>query len=87
MMTEVAPALYLLVALAAWEAVKLAVQRLFKRAIDTDYVTEDQCSNCNAKARAKEDDLRERLGELRGIVLVIAMKVGISEHDIQKLIR
>lgn len=75
-----------LLALVSWEVIKLAVARVFKKTVATDYVTVTQCGDCKAKSGVDDMGVREALSELRGIILVIAMKVGISEHEIVKLV-
>lgn len=79
------PILFLL-ALIAWEVIKLAVARVFKKTVATDYITATQCVNCKDKSAGEDRGVREALSEIRGVVLVIAMKVGISEHEIVKLV-
>ncbi len=87
MFAEAMPAIHILTALAAWEVIKHVITRFLRRTVDANYITEDACDKCNKKARDKETALEDRIAELRGIVLVIAMKVGINEADIQRLIK
>lgn len=58
-----------------------------KSPMETDYVQQVDCDKCNAKQRSVENQLLNQLSELRGIVLVIAMKVGISQDEITKLVK
>lgn len=75
-----------LVALSGWEFVKLGLARLFKKTVATDYITSSQCAGCQKESDVEEKSVRDALSELRGIILVIAMKVGISEKEIVKLV-
>ena len=83
----VAQAMLFLVALVVWEIVKFGVDRFLKKSVATDYVTTTQCAGCQNKSDVEEKSVRDSLSELRGIVLVIALKVGISEKDIVKLVK
>lgn len=87
-MIETQQAMQLLAALVIWEVVKFVIDRgLKKSTVGTDYITATQCSGCQNKSDAEDQSVREALSELRGITLVIAMKVGISEKDIVKLVK
>ena len=80
-------AILVLVALAAWEFVKLGVAKFFKNTVDTSYVTTTQCAGCQGKSEVEEKSVREELSQVRRITLLIAMKVGIPEHEIVKLVK
>jgi len=87
MPTTANPAIDLVLAVAVWEVVKYAVNKFLRRTVDTNYITDKDCEKCNGKAREKESALEDKLSELRGIVLVIAVKVGIDEKEIRSLVK
>lgn len=80
-------AVLVLMAFACWEFVKLGVARIFKKTVDTAYVTTTQCAGCQGKSEEEEKSVREELSQVRRITLLIAMKVGIPEHEIVKLVK
>lgn len=91
-MTEnyILQAMLVLIALAAWEFVKLGVARVFRKSVDTEYTTAAQFNahlvDCRTKSKVDDRSVREALSEVRGIILVIALKVGIDEKEIVKLV-
>jgi hypothetical protein len=78
------------------EVVKLATARVFKRTIETEYVTVEACSRCRAEcsknrmngSTTMQENIK-KLGEsidiLRGILLVLAVKVGVEEDTLKDL--
>lgn len=89
-MIETNLAMQVLVSLLMWEIIKLAVARFFKKSVDTEYTTAAQFNahlvDCRGKSKADDRSVREALSEVRGIILVIALKVGIDEKEIVKLV-
>lgn len=81
-----------------WETIKLSVARYYKRTVETEYVTVERCRMCREEcsrgrssgATEMQSNIRElgkSLDLLRGILLVLAVKVGVDEETMQKLVR
>lgn len=78
------------------EIIKLTIGRFFKKTVDTEYVTVERCRNCREEcsrtrtqgSAGMQDQVRE-LGKsidlLRGVLLVVAVKVGAEDHTLEKL--
>ena len=90
----------IVLALAAWEFLRLAIHGFFKRAVGTRYVTETDCrlkrESCGAGRLGAEaalekmlkefsSDLGESIDVLREVVLVIAVKENVEEDTLKKL--
>lgn len=90
-MIETNLAMQVLVSLLMWEVIKLAVARFFKKSVDTEYITAAQFQahlvDCRSKSKADDRSVRDALAEVRGIIMVIALKVGIDEKEIVKLVK
>ncbi len=86
-MEKAEAAILFVVAFAFIEVLRFVISRFLAKTVDAKYITEEHCRNCNGSARRAENELRDMLSELRGITLLIAMKVGIDNDDIRKLVR
>lgn len=95
-MSEVHVAVLVIGAIVLNEVVKLTVGRFFKRAVDTEYRTVIDCRNCREEclrqrnqltgsAQSEMSDLGRSMDILRGIMLVIAVKVGVADDVLQDL--
>lgn len=95
-MTEANIAVLFFLVLAMVEVVKLAVGRVFKKTIDTDYQTLEQCRKCREECHRQRTsgsttmqdnikDLGRSIDLLRGILLVLAVKVGVDDKTLQQL--
>jgi len=93
---EVRSVVVMVVVLVAWEIVKRLLDRLFSRTIDSKYVTEDVClltrNDCFTARAYTSKNIHKHLGEvgrsidqLRGIVLVLAVKAGVDQKTLQDL--
>jgi hypothetical protein len=82
--------------LVAYEFIRLSTARLFKRTVETEYITAEHCRECKndlkGAASTTDTDLRESLRQLgqsidmlRGIVLVLAVRAGVDEKTLQDL--
>lgn len=84
-------AMLVLMALAAWEFVKLGVARFFKKSVDTEYITAAQFQahlvDCRSKSKADDRSVGAALAELRVIILAIALHVGLDKKEIVKLVK
>lgn len=77
-----------------WEVIKMAVQYFFKKLTGDQYITQGYCKTCTA-TREKDSgelnglkkEIREELGTLRGILLVIAVKAQIPLDDLKDLVK
>jgi len=83
-----------------WEIVTLVVMALILgkvfdhilikiiKKVDTDYVTKLQCEDCSAREGQREfkKEMREKLGLISGILLVMASGKEVSQDLIEKLI-
>lgn len=79
------------------KALDFLTKKYFKK-IDTDYVTPSECKECRDECRLQRqlsnDELNRKfermadsLSELRGLMLVIAVKAGVSPEDLKGLTR
>lgn len=69
------------------EVIKFGVNLFLKRSVGTSYVTTKQCAGCQDKSEVEEKSIRSEISQVRRITLLIAMKVGIPEHEIVKLVK
>ncbi len=56
--------------------------------VDTDYMTKKQCEDCTEKEGSKifKREIREKLGLITGILLVMASGKEVSQDLIEKLV-
>lgn len=59
--------LLVIIAMAVWEVVKIAIHRFFKKTVDTEYVTVSRCikcrEECSAQREAKDKTADNKNGE------------------------
>lgn len=70
-----------------YKVLTVLIDSLVKRIAKTDYVTVEQCNICNDKRIQTEKMIQHQLAELRGIILIIALKTGVKENEITKLVK
>jgi hypothetical protein len=73
------------------ELIKQGTQYFFKKLTKDDYLTKADCQSCSAKGsstdiRDLEKKFDERMGEMRGILLVVALKANIPMEDLKPLL-
>lgn len=95
-MSEMQVAVLFIAGLVLVEIIKLTVGRVFRKTIDTEYVTVARCRKCREEcslARSQNNsgvqdgirDLGQSVDTLRGVILVMAVKVGVEESTLEKL--
>ena len=95
-MSELQIAVLFILGIVTVEVVKLTVGRVFKKTVETEYQTALNCRLCreecqrtrthgNIGMQGEMSDLGRSIDLLRGILLVIAVKVGVEDHTIEKL--
>lgn len=95
-MSEIHVAVLVIGAIVLNEVVKLTVGRFFKRTVETEYRTVLDCRTCREEClrqrsqlagatQGEMSDLGRSLDILRGILLVIAVKVGVDDDVLQNL--
>jgi hypothetical protein len=72
------------------ELIKQGTQFFFKKLTKDDYLTKADCQNCGAKGsstdiRDLEKKFDERMGEMRGILLVVALKANVPAEELKPL--
>jgi hypothetical protein len=79
--------------IAAYVALKfldLLVAHLFKRNVETEYVTTVACGQCESRKKSELQDfkkeMREGMGMIKGMLVAIAAGKQITTEDIQNLI-
>lgn len=92
MLLQSHPVLAVVTFLFVWKLIELGGNFFFKKLVRDDYITKSQCEECSARqdASARQDEsayneLCDRLTELRGIVLVVAVKAGVSPEELKDL--
>ena len=69
------------------EFLRFLVVGFLKKASKDDYVSYDECGVCRSATTESHTKIMTQLGELRGITLVVAMKVGIPNDELTKLVK
>lgn len=64
-----------------------AIELFINRTMKTDFITKEQFNEMNDRRTTTEEMIKSQLHELRAITLIIAMKTGIKEDDITKLVK
>jgi hypothetical protein len=73
-------------AVAASELIRLAIRYFFGKLTRNDYVTKTECKNCQAKGWGDAiDELKTGFAEIRGILLILAVKAGIPAEQLRDL--
>jgi predicted MarR family transcription regulator len=79
------PVIAILCGLFIWKTIELGGNYFFKKVTRDDYITKADCQNCVAKRDKEKDEVCERLAEIRGIVLIVAVKAGIRPEELTDL--
>lgn len=78
--TNILPALQLMIALAFWETTKYAIRLFLGKTVGADNVTRAECEQCQKKI-AKE------LQAIKGVLLMVAVESGIEADQLKELTR
>ena len=81
------PAISVLLILFFWKLIELGTQYFFRKLTRDDYVTKSDCANCGKKRDGAFEELCIRISELKGIVLVVAIKSGVDPKELTALTR
>lgn len=79
------------------EITKLTVSRIFKKTVDTEYMTAERCRVCREECAATRnrsddefdigiDELGMSLDAMREVILAIGIKVGVDESLLRQLV-
>ena len=70
-----------------YKLVEYLWDKFIKRAVDTDYVTTEDCSRCekHAEDEASVEDMRRELRNVKSILLIIADKQGIKPTELSAI--
>lgn len=75
----------ILVAIAVYQVVQLLVQSVWKKLVGNEYITRSACETCKKAESGALDELKSDTAIMRGILLVVAVKVGVDEKEWKKL--
>lgn len=66
--------------------ISLGVEFTFKKVVQESYVTKSDCCTCRATLMERRGEINEQIKIIKGLLLVIAVKVGIQEEHLKDLI-
>lgn len=69
------------------DVVKLLVASAYRRITKNDFVTKTDCQTCQKQGDNDRDDLVESMKIIKGVLLVVAVKVGVPESDWKTLVK
>jgi hypothetical protein len=75
----------ILVALAASRLIELLVTSAYKTLSGNRYVTKKDCEKCQSSEHGVVKEFKEDMKLMRGILLVVAVKVGVPESEWKRL--
>lgn len=75
----------IIVAIAIYQIVQLLIQSAWKKLAGNEYVTRAACDACKKAESGALEELRTDTTIMRGILLVVAVKVGVDEKEWKKL--
>lgn len=95
-MTAMETATMLFAGLVMSEVIKLSIARLFKKTVDTEYMTVERCQTCrhecalarnssNTGIRESMKELGQAMDTMRGVLLVMAVKSGVEPEELKEL--
>lgn len=87
MTIDLATAVLLLVGYIGLEVVKLTIGSVFRRFVNPGFVTTTDCNRCGTLKDEVAKSINNEIVDIKGILIVMATKVGVDEEDMKKLVR
>jgi len=75
----------IIVAIVVYQVVTLLVQVAWKKLAGNEYITKAECTTCKKSETGSLEELKADTALMRGILLVVAVKVGVDEKEWKKL--
>lgn len=75
----------IIVALVIYQTATLLVQAAWKKLAGNEYITRTECTTCKKAEAGSLEELKADTAIMRGILLVVAVKVGVDEKEWKKL--
>jgi hypothetical protein len=95
-LTQVNPVILVVVGVVAFKLMDLGTGYFFKKITRDDVVTKGDCENLRENCMIQKDvrdlkdtseELCDRINEMRGIMLVMAVKSGVNPEELKDLTR
>lgn len=84
---DLATAVLLLVGVVGFEVVKLTIGSVFRKFVNPNFVTTSDCTRCGTGKDEVIKSINNEIVDIKGILIVMASKVGVDEEDMKKLVR
>lgn len=68
-----------------YRVTELLINTVFRKLSGDCYITRTSHEQCKAADQATANALQEEMAVMRGILLVVAVKVGVDDRDLKRL--
>ena len=79
-------AIIIIMAIIIGRVITLIVDTAFKRAVNNDFISKADCLACKVGIKEHRDELSKQVRIIKGLLLVVAIKIGVSDDQLQDLI-